>query len=125
MAYLPKNIKEGVSLEQSKQKLASYSLKGKKVWIEVRSFDHGRDSYGNSTAHYTAILFLEDETSYNNVCHVVSSGKRREQIGYDSKNNEAALYALGKLGYELERVGHGGPRSYDSPIAYKITNLEV
>ena len=125
MAYLAKNIREGYNIDQVREILKSYSLEGKKLYIEVRSFNHSRDSYGNSTAHYVANLVIESDSQYLHPCTIVASGSRREQIGYDSKNNEAALCALEKLGYELERVGHGGPRSYDSPITYKIINLEV
>jgi len=125
MTRLPKNIREGKTLDQCKEMLRSYDLSGLKIFIDVNSFNHGRDICGNPTAHYTTSLYLEGESCYTTVCTIVASGSRREQIGYDGGHNEAALYALDKLGFEVEKVGHGGSRVYDSPITYKITNLGI
>ena len=119
--YIPKNIKEGCSIDGVRECLTHYDLTNKKVWLYVVSYDHSRDMYGNGTAHYSASLIIESENELYGVCSVVSSGKRREQTGYGGYN-EAALRALRLLGFEVERVS-GGCGPYDSPEYYRILNL--
>lgn len=92
--YIPKNVRNGVKAQDA-AKLAS--LYRGPFFANVRSFAHSRDINGNGTAHYTVML----ETPDMGILVIVESGTRREQVGY-SGQNEAALYALRQLGYELD-----------------------
>lgn len=121
--HIPKNIKNGVPFSEAREKLKRYSLNGSngQVRVKVLTFNHGVDVNGNVIAHYRVMLIIENETLEINALGIVESGSRREQVGY-SKENEAALYALEKLGYILKYVS-GGKGAYDEPIYYKILNL--
>lgn len=68
-------------------------------------FDFGRDMYGNSTAHW--------ELWDHKYGMVHTSGKRRQQTGYDGTHAEAVLCYLNKLtgrSYETVRIKRGGSR---------------
>lgn len=119
-AYIPKNIRQGMKIETLREVLKNYP-EGK-VSVHVETFDHGRDVCGNGTAHYTVyavITYPNGEMNYP--ANIVSSGAKREQVGYSGRN-EAALYALRMLGYDLD-LSLSGSYDYEGSAYYPITNL--
>lgn len=118
-----KRIKHSTPIERAQELLRGYDLRGCKVYVEVYSYNFGHDINGNATAHYTATLVIETPDRFINVCRIVESGKRREQVGYDGDNHKSALVALDKLGYKLERFGARNSRGYPGSAYYRITNL--
>lgn len=93
--YLPKNVKNGISIEAMREKMKGAGFTGK-VMVQVNTYGHGRDINGNGTAHYQVHLL-----GFTRSALIVESGARREQVGY-SGANEAALWALNKLGYQID-----------------------
>lgn len=127
MSYIPKNIREGADISYVRERLEDYRQElyedSAYVYLAVRTFYCGRDVNGNGTAHYRVELCIYNPYKIYTVCSVVSSGKRREQYGY-GVDNEAALYALDKLGFEVERITDKSVDHRNTfQIEYKITNL--
>lgn len=119
--YIPKNIRAGLKIEKARELLQNYP-KDVKVLMEVKSFSNSHDMYGNGTAHYECGLVLEQpDGSRFDVANVVSSGSKREQVGY-SGANESALYALNKLGYDLD-LSNKTSYDYQGAAYYPVTNI--
>lgn len=119
--YIPANIKAGYTVQEAAKVVASQSvMTAKSFSVRVISYDHGRDVNGNGTAHYICELTCSQREV--GVCFtIVESGKRREQVGY-SGQNEAALYALSKLGFEVD-TSKGGSHDYLGTAAYPLLNF--
>lgn len=121
MTYIPKNIRAGLKIEKAKELLKNYP-KDVKILMEVKSFSNSHDMYGNGTAHYEcSIVLKQSDGSCFYPCDVVQSGSKREQVGYGGVN-EAAVYALNKLGYELD-LSKKTSYDYQGSVEYPITNL--
>lgn len=122
MTYIPKNIKAGLKIEKARELLQNYP-KNMNILMEVSSFSSSHDMYGNGTAHYECHIILEhkDDKARLDVACVVQSGSKREQVGY-SGANEAALYALNKLGYELD-LSKKTSYDYKETVYYPVTNI--
>lgn len=122
---MQKHIKNGLKIEDLRERLTALgvNLSEASLTVEIVSYDHGRDMFGNGTAHFYADLEVTEikKAGSSRVFRIVESGKRREQVGY-SGQNEAALYALDKLGYKLDL---GRPSSYDyqGSAIYKVVNI--
>lgn len=112
--YLAANIRAGVKIEQAREWAKDKPAPFKVI---VTSHSHGRDVCGNGTAHYLCELVSAE----GHTLAIVESGKRREQVGY-SGMNEAALYALGKLGYELDTSKHSS-YDYQGAAVYPLINF--
>lgn len=78
--------------------------------VSIDTFDHGRDLYGNGTAHYVCSL-----DPYVRLCE---SGSRREQVGYSGANG-AALYVLQKLGFNVD-TSTKGSYDYEGMAHYRV-----
>lgn len=119
MARLPKNIRTGYTVKDASDFVNTRNYCAP-FSVRVVSFSHGRDVCGNGTAHYRCQI---QDGSGRGIIDVVESGKRREQVGY-SGYNEAALYALEKLGFEVDTSKHG---SYDchGTVSYPLLNFPV
>ena len=102
MARLPKNIREGKTVDQVIEYLADKDYPQGKFFAHVASFDHGLDTCGNRIAHYVVTLRLDcpNDQSFE-ILSIVESGHRREQIGYGGAN-QAAKYALQMLGFDID-----------------------
>lgn len=123
-AYLAANIRAGYTAQQAADWLAA-KYSGKELTsfrVDVDTFDHGRDVNGNGTAHYKVLLLCNDQDG-REFCPltVVESGARREQVGY-SGQNEAALYALSKLGFEVDTC-KAGAYDYHGGAVYPLLNF--
>lgn len=119
MVYIPKNIRAGLKIEKARELLKNYP-KGD-LFVSVCSRDHGRDVNGNGTAHYDCCLILKTADREYIPADIVASGFKREQVGY-SGANEAAVYALNQLGYELD-LSKKTSYDYQGSVEYPITNL--
>lgn len=95
--YVPANIRAGYTVAEAAKIVANSQYKAP-FSVTIASYDHGRDVNGNGTAHYSCLL---NDSEGLSLLRIVKSGKRREQVGYRGAN-EAALYALEKLGYEVD-----------------------
>ncbi|UNY40417.1 hypothetical protein KLEP7_gp79 [Pseudaeromonas phage vB_PpeM_ KLEP7] len=122
MTYIPKNIKVGMKIEKARELLQNYP-KNMNILMEVSSFSNSHDVYGNGTAHYECHIILghKDDKARLDVACVVQSGAKREQVGY-SGANEAALYALNKLGYEID-TSNKSSYDYKETVYYPVTNI--
>jgi len=107
--YIPKNIKAGLPYYEALEIFEREKAAGDEMLIRVDCYDHGRDMYGNGTAHYIAELYIGQGGRHDRLAKIVESGSRREQVGY-SGAHEAAIYALEKLGYKIDE---SKIRSYD------------
>lgn len=120
--YISANIRAGFTAKEA-AKIAAIRESLTDFKIEVNTLDHGRDVYGNGTAHYKCELIgrsaINDRDYY--FLTVVQSGKRREQVGY-SGQNEAALYALEKLGFQVD-TSKGGSYDYQGAAIYPLLNF--
>lgn len=116
--YIAKNIREGW---KASEMAARHNLIGKAAPFKVRisTHSHGRDLYGNGTAHYICELVTACGATFD----IVSSGYRSEQVGYGGMN-EAALYALHELGYEVDTSKHGS-YDYHGAAEYPLINFTV
>lgn len=113
MKRLPKNVRNGRTIQQCRDYVARYcdqleSIKGIAPLVQVSSFNHGRDICGNGTAHYQCTL-VWPLRCVGPTFDIVESGYKREQVGYSGRN-EAALWALEKLGFVLDT---SKPANYD------------
>jgi hypothetical protein len=122
--YLAANIRAGYTVQEA-AKIITDNYKIAKVagyQVCVISGSHGRDVNGNGTAHYIVHLDAIDKAgTVHNVLRIVESGKRREQVGY-SGQNEAALYALSKLGFEVD-TSKAGSYDYPGTAFYPLLNF--
>ena len=121
--YLPKRIREGVTADQLRERVKT-ELKGKRnltFEMQVNSFDHGRDVNGNGTAHFCCTLYAFQKGNIIKSFHIVESGARREQVGY-SGQNEAALYALDKLGFKVD-LSKAGSYDYQTCADYPLVGF--
>jgi len=109
--YLAANIRKGYTVKNAAT-MAKTLGAVQPFAIKITSMSHGRDVNGNGTAHYSCHIVATHKTDGRKIhfMRVVESGKRREQVGYSGKN-EAALYALDKLGFKVDTSSKG---SYDS-----------
>jgi hypothetical protein len=98
--YVAKNIRAGINkgTAELRLKLNPNSRYVAPYKVGIRTYTHGRDVNGNRTAHY--ICMLQDARDAC-IMEIVSSGWNREQVGYSGQNG-AALYALERLGYEVD-----------------------
>lgn len=122
--YIPVNIRAGYTAQEAAKVIVDNYKVSKITQYQVRviSSAHGRDVCGNGTAHYTVNLQAVDKSgTVHNVLDIVESGKRREQVGY-SGQNEAALYALSKLGFEVD-TSKGGSYDYHGEATYPLLNF--
>lgn len=119
MAKLPKNIQAGYTAQEATRNLCANGLKNFRV--DVDTFDHGRDTNGNGTAHYKVMLVCDNNGRENYLFTIVQSGKRREQVGYGA-GNQAALYALEKLGFEVD-TSKAGSYDYQGSVCYPLLNF--
>jgi hypothetical protein len=120
--YLAANIRAGYTVTEAAALVSQTSQKDTRYYVSVTSFDHGRDVYGNGTAHYRCTLIERQESGRERVpCHIVESGKRREQVGYGS-GNDAALYALAKLGYKIDE-SRLGSNDYRGTAEYPLIDF--
>lgn len=123
--YVAKNIREGLKAVDAIELIKAADFNTSKIIITVDSFNHGRDTCGNGTAHYRCEIKLYNSEGYY-YCkgmfplQVVASGARREQVGYSGKN-ESALYALRQLGYELDTTGLRN-YDYEGYAEYQVLN---
>lgn len=122
--YLAANIRAGYTAQQADDWLTvNYSPKDLNSFrVDVDTFNHGRDVNGNGTAHYRVQLLCKDQDG-REYCAltIVESGARREQVGY-SGQNEAALYALSKLGFEVD-TSKAGSYDYQGDAVYPLLNF--
>lgn len=117
--YIPANIRAGYTVQEA-AKMLNGELTNPRV--QVRTYNHGRDVNGNGTAHYS--VFIICDVAGLNECTgflLVSSGKRREQVGYSGRN-DAALYALSKLGFEVD-ISKCGSYDYQGSAVYPLLNF--
>lgn len=121
--YLAANIRAGYTAQQATDWLAvNYSPKDLTFRVEITTFNHGRDACGNGTAHYRAQLLCTDPDGQEfRALTIVESGARREQVGH-SGQNEAALYALHKLGFEVD-TSKAGSYDYQGGAVYPLLNF--
>lgn len=123
--YIPANIRAGFTAKEA-AKIAIVNWASKSLTdfrIEVETFDHGRDVNGNGTSHYKCELIGYSAINGRDYhfLTVVQSGKRREQVGY-SGQNEAAMYALEKLGFQVD-TSKGGSYDYQGAAIYPLLNF--
>jgi hypothetical protein len=120
--YLAANIRAGYTASEAAEVVKH--INSSFWYVRVISLNHGRDVNGNGTAHYNCLL-VEGSPNSEEGQHVhvsiVQSGKRREQVGY-SGQNEAALYALSKLGFEVDTSRAGNYDYHDSAV-YPLINF--
>lgn len=113
--YIPKNIKAGWKASEVIEKFKAEGKPLDNLVVQITSYDHSRDVYGNGTSHYTCSINLND---YCNLI-IVESGARREPVGY-SGQNEAAIWALSMLGYQVD-LSSAGSYDYHGTAFYPIT----
>lgn len=119
--YIPANIRTGCTVQEAASVLREDS-KATNYRVEITTFDHGRDINGNGTAHYKVQLLCTGKDGHDHyLLTIVESGKRREQVGY-SGQNEAALYALYKLGFEVD-TSKAGSYDYQGSAVYPLLNF--
>lgn len=121
--YLAANIRAGIKVEKALEIVRNSSpVTATRFFVRVDTFNHSRDIYGNGTAHYSVELTCNN----GEVCPVftiVKSGKRREQVGYGGYN-QAAIYALERLGYKLD-LSVTGSYDYQGVKIYPLIGFEV
>ena len=123
--YIPANIRAGFNVKDALRVYNDVyaSEYGAPFQVCIDSFNHGRDVNGNGTAHYSCHIRATHKTNGREILfmRVVESGKRREQVGYSGKN-EAALYALDKLGFEVDTSSKGS-YDYQGEAYYPLLNF--
>lgn len=77
------------------------------------TYNHGRDIYGNVTAHYTALIYTTNTT-----LRLSTYGKKRQQVGYGGENS-AAVYAIEKLGFNVD-LSNKTSYDYQGVAVYKV-----
>lgn len=124
MSRLPKNVREGRTIEQAREYVAKYndqlSALNAVPLVRITSYDHGHDTCGNGTAHYVCSITWPERV-VGPVFDIVSTGKRREQVGYGGPN-ESALWALEKLGFKLDIAFRSKSDDYRGTGVYPILN---
>lgn len=120
--YLAANIRAGYTAQEASER-AINSCYMPPFNVEIDTYNHGRDGCGNGTAHY--VCYLRDSND-REILRIVESGKRREQVGY-SGQNEAALYALEKLGFEIDKnsITWERQRDWEKSATYPLLNFPV
>lgn len=129
--YIATNIRNGIKASEAVEILMSGdfnsstfdAIRSEDFSVTVISYDHSRDMYGNGTAHYSVDFNAVKDGKERFLFTIVESGKRREQVGYSGKN-EAALYALDKLGYTVDTSKHSS-RDYEGSASYKLLNFKL
>lgn len=121
---LPKHVKAGRTIQKAREYVAKYSdgiasVEGATPLIQINTHNHGRDVCGNGTARYTCTLVWPSRV-VGPVFYIVESGSRREQVGY-SGANEAALWALGLLGFKLDESQRTS-YDYQGSASYPVLN---
>lgn len=114
--YLAKNIRQGLKLKDALEsfKALNNGTLPESFTVEIDTFQHGHDVNGNGTAHYKVTIRASGWQSLK----IVESGARREQVGYSGRN-EAALYALDKLGYKLD-LSKSSSYDYQNCVEYPL-----
>lgn len=120
--YLAANIRAGYTADHA-ARMAKVAGATGPFFVDVDTFQHGYDTNGNGTAHYRCTLMGINEKTGKEcaVLHIVESGKRREQVGY-GRGNDAALYALEKLGYEVD-TSKASSDDYRGCAVYPLLNF--
>lgn len=120
--YIPANIRAGYTAQEAVSRKDCTEKGLHNFCVDVDTFDHGRDVYGNGIARYRVQLVCTDKAGRERyLMTIVESGKRREQVGYGGQN-EAALYALDKLGYQVD-TSKGGSYDYQGTAVYPLINF--
>lgn len=89
----------------------------------VDSYSHGRDINGNGTARYTCSLVKVHDDGTREQIKLLAQSKRRQQVGY-SGCNEAALWALSKLGYDVDTSAAGND-DFRGFAEYPLINFSI
>jgi hypothetical protein len=122
--YLAANIRAGYTAQRAAAWLTvNYPpMDLNSFRVDVTTFNHGRDACGNGTAHYRAQLLCTGPDGQEfRALTIVESGARREQVGYSGQNG-AALYALSKLGFEVD-TSKAGSYDYQDNAVYTLLNF--
>lgn len=83
--------------------------------VHIETFDASHDVYGNPTAHYN--IWFGGEIILS------TYGGKRQQIGYCGRINQAALYELNKLGFNLETANKHFDRNGGS-VEYNVNDFD-